>query len=106
MSQIVPIESVPNQSLSIQLDDTRYEMRFRDLGGVMAVDISIDDEVILKGHRVVGGLPLIPYKYLEGDGGNFVFLTELGDIVYWDQFNSTQFLLYITVAELEVIRGN
>lgn len=106
MTQIVPIENIPNQSASIQLDEVRYEFRFRDIGNMMSVDISIDDVVILEGQRVVGGFPLIPYKYLEGNGGNFIFLTELGDIVYWDQFGITQSLLYFSAEELVVIRDN
>lgn len=106
MSQIIPIESIANQSLSIQLDEVRYGFRFRDVGNMMSVDISIDDELILEGFRVVGGFPLIPYKYLEGDGGNFIFLTELGDIVYWDQFGITQSLMYFSAEELEVVRAN
>lgn len=106
MSQNIPIETISNQSLSIQLDEVRYGFRFRDIGNMMSVDISIDDELILEGLRVVGGYPLIPYKYLEDDGGNFIFLTELGDIVYWDQFGITQSLLYFSAEELGVIRAD
>jgi hypothetical protein len=106
MSVVVPIESIPNQSLSIQIDEVRYGIRFRDIGGMMSTDISIDDQTILEGQRVVGGFPLIPYKYLEGDGGNFIFLTELGDLVYWDQFGVTQSLLYFSDEELEAVRAD
>lgn len=104
MSQVVPLEATPNQSLSIQLEGVRYDMRFRDIGGMMSVDVSINDEEVLVGDRVAGGSPLIPYKYLESGGGNFVFITELGDIPYWDQFGVTQSLLYVTVEELEAVR--
>lgn len=106
MSQNIPLEVIPNQSLSIQLDEVRYGIRLRDIGGMMSADISIDDQLIIEGLRVVGGFPLIPYKYLEGDGGNFIFLTELGDLVYWDQFGITQSLLYFSAEELEVIRAD
>ena len=106
MSSIIPIEAIPNQSLSIQLGDIRYDLRLNDIGGMMSSDISINDETVLEGQRVVGGLPLIPYRYLENGGGNFVFLTELGDIVFWDQFGITQSLLYYSPDELEVIRDN
>lgn len=104
MSQNISLEVIPNQSLSIQLDEVRYGIRLRDINGMMSADISIDDELIIEGLRVVGGFPLIPYKYLESDGGNFIFLTELGDLVYWDQFGITQSLLYFSAEELEVIR--
>lgn len=106
MSQNIPLEAVPNQSLSVQLDETRYDIRLRDIGNMMAVDVSINDELVIEGHRVVGGFPLIPYKYLEGDGGNFIFITDSGDLVYWDQFNITQSLLYFSVDELAVIRAD
>ena len=106
MSLNIPLEAIPNQSLSVQLDEIRYEIRLHDIGGMMSADISIDDELILEGHRVVGGFPLIPYKHLENEGGNFIFLTELGDLVYWNQFGITQSLLYFSVEEIEVIRAN
>ena len=106
MSFIVPIEAVDNQSLSIQLDDVRYGLRFKNIGSMMSVDISINDVLILEGHRVCGGVPLIPYPYLEGAGGNFIFLTELGDLVFWNQFGITQSLYYFTVEELEAVRAN
>ena len=105
MSVNISIESIPNQSLSIQLNEVRYGIRLRDIGNMMSADISIDDQLIIEGLRVVGGFPLIPYKYLEGDGGNFIFLTELGDLVYWDQFGITQSLLYFSAEELEAIRA-
>lgn len=106
MSQVVPLEAIPNQSLSIQLDDVRYTLRFRDLGGMMSVDISIDETVIILGMRVVAGSALIPYPYLEGDGGNFIFITELNDAPYWPNFGVTQKLLYATAAEIEAIRSD
>jgi len=106
MSQNIPLEAIPNQSLSIQLNEIRYDIRLHDINGMMSIDISINDELIVEGFRVVGGFPLIPYKYLEGDGGNFIFLTELGDIVYWDQFGITQSLLYFSAEEIGVIRAD
>ena len=106
MSQIVPLDAAPNQALSIQLDNIRYDLRFRDLGDIMSVDISINDDEILTGQLVVGGSPLIPYKYLESDGGNFIFSTELGDIPYWQSFGVTQLLFYFSSEELEVIRAD
>tara|TARA_R110000851_G_scaffold100026_6_gene215467 strand:- start:173 stop:493 length:321 start_codon:yes stop_codon:yes gene_type:complete len=106
MSIKVPLELLPNQSLTIELDSIRYGLRFHDLGGMMSVDISINDELIIEGQRCVGSDPLIPYRYLKADGGNFFFLTELGDIVYWDKFGMTQSLIYLTAEELSTANGN
>lgn len=106
MSQQVPLEAIPNQAFSIQLEETRYNLRFRDLGEIMSVDISIDDVEILVGHRVVSAGILIPFQYLEGSGGNFIFETELGDIPFWTKFEITQTLFYLTAAELEEFRAD
>lgn len=105
MSSVVPLSAVPNQKISITLNGSRYEIRFRECNGVMALDLTINDELVLSGDRVVSGAPLIPYKYLEKSSGNFLFLTELGDYPYWDQFGITQRLIYFTAEELEEIRA-
>ena len=104
--QIVPIDDTPNQEFSIVLDNVRYDMRLRALTDVMCVDLTIDDVVTLTGVRVVDGTGIIPYKYLEMGGGNFFFLTELGDIPYWTEFGTTQDLVFINEEELAEIRGN
>lgn len=106
MSQAISLEAVPNQSLSIQLDDVRYVLRFRDINGFMSVDLSINEEVVLSGERVVAGSPIIPYSYLEGDGGNFFFITEPDDAPYWENFGVNQTLIYATASEVEDLRGN
>ena len=106
MSSVVPLASVPSQSASIQLDDIRYSLRFRDLGDMMAVDISINEVVVVTGSRVVAGAGLIPYQYLEEDGGNFIFITQGGDFPFYDKFGVTQALLYVTAEELAAIRGD
>jgi len=105
MSLIVPIASIPNQSFSFQPEEVRYDIRLADTGSMMILDLSINEVVVLSGSRITGGAPLIPYQYLENGGGNFLFLTELGDIPYWDQFGITQSLMYVTVSELEAIRA-
>lgn len=106
MSQVIALAALPNQSISVQLDNVRYEMRFSALNNIMAVDINIDEELILQGQRVVAGSPVIPYRYLESGGGNFFFLTEFGDIPYWELFETSQTLLYVTAEELAAARGN
>lgn len=95
--------AIPNQSLSVRLDDVRYEFRFKETNGIMMVDITRNDVVILSGQRIVAGTPLIPYTYLEH--GNFFILTEDEDLPYYTQFGITQSFVYLTVAEIEAIRA-
>ena len=105
MSQIIPLDAVPNQSLSVQLGDLRYDMRLIDLGEMTALDLTINDETVLQGERIVAGTPLIPYPYLEGEGGNFIFLTENNEFPYWQKFGVTQSLIYFDATEMAEFRG-
>jgi len=50
------------------------------------------------------GTPLIPYRYLEN--GNFVFTTDGELEPYFELFNVSQQLVYLTLAEVEALRAN
>jgi hypothetical protein len=99
--RLVPVQATPNQSFTLTIDNVRYGLRLRDLGGVMCADVVIDGETIMYGCRVLAGEPVIPYRYLEN--GNFVFLTLDGDLPDWRQFGLTQSLVYLSDAELAAI---
>lgn len=101
MSSIVPTEQIPNQTLSIVLDNDRYQIALLSTGTSTVADISINESVVLQGVRCVGGTPLIPYKYLRPESGNFIFSTPDEEIPYWTNFGITQFLFYFSATELE-----
>lgn len=102
MKQIA-IEAIPNQSLSINLDDGLYNITLKSTNGCMSADIVRDGETILSGERIAAGTPLIPYRYLES--GNFMLLTDDDDLPDYTKFGITQTLIYATQAELEALRG-
>lgn len=102
----IPLQTVPNQSLSIQLDDVNYDFEIRSMPGtstIMVFDITIDNELIVEGVRAVPAYPLIEYKYLEN--GNFIVITENDDYPDWEKFQISQFLLYASNAEIEAIQN-
>ncbi len=103
MTQFIDLQAIPNQSLSATLDDVRYELTFKDIGGLMSLDIVRDNVTLNPGGRIVAGTPLIPYRYQES--GNFIITTEGGQIPYFTSFGITQFLIYASAAELVVFRG-
>jgi len=103
MSIEIELQAIPNQELTIQLDSVRYALLIQEAGGIMAATLAIDEVVILQGIRIVAGGPLFPYKYMEGQGGNFVFVTELEEIPFYTEFGVTQSLIYLTVAEIEAL---
>lgn len=100
----VGIAAVPNQSLSIQLDERFYDIQLRDVGGGMAATIARDGVTLVSGARVVAGTPLLPYRYQES--GNFLITTDAEALPYYDQFGVTQFLVYLTAAELAAYRAS
>jgi len=99
----VGIATLPNQALSIQLDERFYELELREANGVMSASIVRDGVTLVSNIRVTAGTPLLPYRYQEA--GNFILTTDGEAIPYWDQFNVTQFLVYLSAAELAAYRG-
>lgn len=106
----VPITNVPNQSLSINLDMSQYDIRIHatDDNGepgteIMAVDITRDSVPIVTGTRAVPGYPIISSAYLEN--GNFIFVTLADDYPDWNQFGITQFLIFASQAELDLLQA-
>lgn len=101
MSQIIPLDPIPNQSLSIRLDDHRYILTVKEVGGMMAVSILRDNETLIDGARAVAGFPLLPYAYLARDMGNFIFThTDPGAIPYYEDFGTKCQLVYSTADEI------
>lgn len=101
MSLIIPLGAVPNQSLSIRLEGSRYVLRLKEAGGMMAIDIDRDGDRVVSGMRCAAGTPLLPYEYLERQAGNFMFVSsEPGAIPYWRDFGTRTRLFYLTAAEV------
>lgn len=103
----IPLQSVPTQSLSIQLDNNAYNILLRVINSadaqIMAADISINNVLIVSGQRIVGSYPIIPYEYLWN--GNFILLTTNDDLPDYNQFQISQYLVYASQAELEALNA-
>jgi hypothetical protein len=100
---LVPLSAIPNQSFSIQLDNNIFDMTIRFVVNFMAIDLSINNSVLLSGLRIVPGFPIIPYQYLEE--GNFLINTLNNEYPNYTQFGITQFMFYISQADLEAARA-
>lgn len=103
MSREIPLSAVPNQSLTVTLDDERLVLTLKEANGVMVADLERNGTVLLSGTRVLAGEPIIPYGYLES--GNFIMLTLNDELPDWRQFQTTQSLIYLTIAEVDAIHG-
>ena len=103
MSSVIELQQVPNQRVSVELDGDRYVIDFNDIGNVTAATVTRNDEVLVSGQRVVAGTPILPYQYLES--GNFIFITDDGELPVYTEFGGTQTLYYLTQAEVVAVRG-
>lgn len=101
---IIPIKAVPNQSFLITLDGHFYSITLQAGPGIMAASITRDSAIIINGMRCVAGKSIIPYRYLEGGAGNFIFITDAQQLPDWTKFNTTQHFAYYTADELAFFR--
>ena len=100
----IPLDAIPNQSLSIRLDSRRYEITVQATSGVIAATIARDGEMLVQGLRCAASTPLLPFQYMEDGVGNFVFLTKDEEYPDYTKFNSTHQLVYLSGAELAQVR--
>jgi hypothetical protein len=94
----IELAPIPNQSFSIRLDDSQYDIAIRETNGCMSASITRDNIEIVSNTRIVAGFPIIPYRYLEN--GNFVITTLNEELPYYTEFGNTQFLIYASQVEL------
>jgi hypothetical protein len=108
----IPIAAVPNQTLSIQLDQNNYDIGLFTTNrananlvgdGVMGITITRNGLLVVSGLRLVPNYLIIPYLYLED--GNFVFVTQNDEYPDYPQFGITQSLIYASASELGAIRA-
>lgn len=102
--EIVPLSAVPNQSFSVRLDGSRYDIAIKETRGRMAIDLARDGVYLFRGMTAKTGTPLIPYRHLEL--GNFVFTSEDDEDPYYELFNTSQQLVYLSISEVEEARAN
>ena len=104
--QTIPIDAIPNQSFNVTLDGNLYALTFRTIGELTYCDITLNGTLLVSGQRCVPNRGLIPYRYLEGTGGNFAFRVQTDEYPYFEQFGITQFLQYASQSDLAAIRAN
>jgi hypothetical protein len=98
--QILEIASVPNQTFSTTLGEIRYDFAIYSCNGIMCFDCAINEVDVCNGFRITAGEFLIPF-YKQNGGGNFLLLTQNGDLPAWQQFGLTQTFAYLTAAEIQ-----
>lgn len=101
--QNVPLQNLPNQELSIPLDNNQWDISLRSANGTIAATFTLNGIVLIENVRVVAGMRMLPYKYLEN--GNFALITQSFEIPDYTKFGITQSLLYFSQDELNAVRN-
>jgi len=101
---LVPLQALPNQTVSTVLEGNRYDITIQETNGVMAATVLRNDIPVISGLRITAGTLLFPYLYEES--GNFIFLNLNDDLIYYPNFSLSQNLFYLTVADLVTMRAN
>jgi hypothetical protein len=100
--QIIPLASVPNQSFTVTLDGNRWGFRIKAARDCMCADVSLNEQDVVLGQRIVAGTPVLPYRQLA-IFGNFILLTDNDDLPDWEKFSTGQLLVYATPDEIAAL---
>lgn len=101
--ETVSIQAIPNQTLTIVLNQIRWDMTIKSTNGTVSVSITKDGVLLIENARATAGMRIIPAKYQED--GNFAIITTNNEIPDYTKFGITQSLVYVTQDELDVIRA-
>lgn len=99
----IKLQAIPNQKISIILEQSLYDITVRETNGVMSATIVRDGNIIVEGERIVAGTLILPYLYQEV--GNFIFLNLNGELIYYTNFGASQNLVYLTENDLINLRS-
>lgn len=100
--QTIPIKTVPNQSFTVTLDNNQWDFTIKSTNGTVSVSLTFNNVALLSNARAVGNTKIIPAEYQED--GNFMIVVQNFELPDYTQFGITQALIYVSAAELAVIR--
>lgn len=91
----IPLEVLPNQSLTIRLGDNRYIIRLITISdSLMGISITRDDIILIQNQRAIPKKKILP-EHKSSKYGNFVFITPDETYPYYTEFNNGHELYFI-----------
>ena len=102
---VIPLKPVPNQRLSLQMDGCAYDLLIKEDLGAMVFSLWRDSLAIVGNIPCLPETLLVPYAYLEGPGGNFIFQARAGSYPHYTRFGVDDFLYYLPAAYIADARG-
>lgn len=99
----IPLQSVPNQSLSFTQDENRWEVTIKQAVTSMIADVTINDVRVISGVRIPGDDFILPYTYMGVLQGNLMLTTRQELLPDWEMFGQAQQLFYWTPDEMKAL---
>lgn len=100
----IDLQAIPNQSLQFLGDGQQYDISLRTIDDCTYMDVTMNGVELITSVKCLPGQVVVPYPYLEGAGGNFIFNTASGNNPFYTNFGAGDTLLYATNAELASAR--
>lgn len=101
----ITLQPIASQDLTFVADNQQYEITIRANDDIMFMDVTMNGAVVITECPCLVGQAVIPYSYLEGAGGNFIFTTASGGNPQYANFGGPDVLLYATNAEMATARA-
>jgi hypothetical protein len=98
--QVINLNAIPNQEINFVADNVAYVLRLFNDSDMMFMDVTANGAVVQTSCRCLPSTMIIPSQYLEGLGGNFFFTTASGDNPQYENFGTSDILLYASNAEM------
>jgi len=94
----IPLAATPNQSLTFNVDGAFWQLHVYQAINQMYMDITRNNVPVISGIRCLGGVGLMPYKYMYAPTyGNFIFDSDAD----FNLFGSACNLYYLNAAEYQ-----
>lgn len=100
----IAIQPLPNQTLSVTLNGSSFDISIVETNGVMCASIANNQETLIQNSRITASTFLLPYLY-EEENGNFLILNMNEQLIYYTNFGATQNLQWFSPADLAYLRG-
>jgi hypothetical protein len=102
----ITLQAIPAQNTQFIGDGQQYDIRiWFDGQDMMFADITMNGTLVIASCPCLVGQMVIPYGYLEGNGGNFLWQTASGGNPSYKNFGGDDILLYASAAEMKQARA-
>lgn len=102
--QVIDLTPDLNQTFTTTLESDRYQISlYVGNNGNVICDMSLNEQSLFTGRRVIANDFIIPFPFLFSGHGNFMLITANDELPNTTAFGTTQTFVYFTIAEMETV---